>query len=159
MILYGLMIIEMKDNKLGFTLVEVIFAIIILSSSLVVLLGLMSSSVSKSLRDRNQLYAMLIARNILSALEMEETINDQNTTDTAYQLLKSLNGFAREEPDERELYNGMDAELIVEDWETPAELMDQLQSTNTILKKIYLRVFWGVTQDDELEVVYFVPNK
>ena len=159
MILNGLMIIEMKDNKLGFTLVEVIFAIIILSSSLVVLLGLMSSSVSKSLRDRNQLYAMLIARNILSALEMEETINDQNTTDTAYQLLKSLNGFAREEPDERELYNGMDAELIVEDWETPAELMDQLQSTNTILKKIYLRVFWGVTQDDELEVVYFVPNK
>lgn len=145
-------------NK-AFTLIEVIFAIVILSSSLVVLLGLQSSVISKSLRDRNQTYAMLIGRNILAALEMEKEIEEQDTTETAYQLLKDLDGIDKDDPEEQELYNGMYVNLKVEEWENPPEVTEKIDLLKPLLKRIYMRVFWGETPEDQMEIVYFRENE
>lgn len=151
-----------KINKSGFTLVEVIFAIVILTSSLVVLLGLQSSAIDKALRDRNQLDAMLLARSLLSALELEfkEKPPESSSVDSSViQLLQDHNAVPPEDIAELEGFADFKAELRIEDWQTPPQLAEQIQTDKALMKKLYLRVYWSDLPDDQVDVVYFFPAK
>lgn len=148
-----------KVKLSGFTLIEVIFAIVILSGSLIVLLGLQSSAIDKALRDRNQLDAMLLARNILAALEIQEDIIDNSVQGSALQLIKDFNAVPAEDYEELERFSDFQADLQIEDWQTPAELAEQISDAGPLMKKLYLKIFWSDLPDDQIEIVYFVPAK
>lgn len=146
-----------KGKNEGFTLIEVIFAIIILASSLTVLLGLQSAAVSKGLRDRNQLQAMLLAKNILAAIEIKPEVDETNTTETVARLLEDFNAVPSLDDTEKESYNGMYAKLVIEEWQNPDILTDKVNEN--VLKRVYLKIFWGDFPEDQMEIVYFIPNK
>lgn len=144
-----------KQEK-GFTLAEVIIAILILAGSLAVLLTLQSASVKKALRDRNQMHAMLLARSIFSSLEIQENLYDLDREDSVRNILEDYNAV----PDVEDLkdLDRLSAHLKVEEWENPEMLADLNLGAN-LLRRVYLKIFWGETPDDQLEVVYFIPNQ
>ena len=142
----------------AFTLVEVIFAIVILAGSLVILLGLQSAAVSKALRDRNQLQAMMAARHILAAIEIQDDSEPRTETDTVYRLLQNLNALPYQDSELQTLYNLMNAELTIQEWPNPEQLA-LLSPEQNLLKRVLLKIFWGESPDDQLEIVYFIPNQ
>lgn len=82
---------NLKKKSLGFTLMEVTIAVVILSSALVTLLGLQSSILKRALRDEEKQQAMLVARTILSAIEVRnKDIEVQDGVSTVQQLLGKL---------------------------------------------------------------------
>lgn len=143
-------------SQKGFTLIEITIAILILAVSLVTLLGLQSSAVQESLRTRNKQKAMLLARQIMAAIENdEEPPETQNVTGRAYDILKKFAPFEK-------LGSGKDLEMksesgadfetqfTVEDWKIP-------KLPEKALRRVYLKVSWSPSPADSLEVVYFVP--
>ena len=144
----------------GFTLVEVVIAILVLAGSLVVLLGLQSSAVTKALRDRNQLQAMLAARHIFAAVEVFQQFDDRDDTLPVYQLLRDLEALPDfgDSAEEEQLYAGMEARIQISEWENP-EALAPLGADINLLKRIYLQIFWGESPDDQLEIVYFIANE
>ena len=58
-----------RRRSSGFTLIEVVFAVLILAGSLVVLLGLQTSSLQLTGRGKMTQQAMLYARRILAPIE------------------------------------------------------------------------------------------
>ena len=149
-----------KKSQRGFTLVEVVIAILVLAGSLVVLLGLQSASVTKALRDRNQLQAMLAARHVFAAVEVFQEFNDRDDTLPVYQLLKDLGALPDigDSAEEEELYSGMEANIQISEWENP-EALAPLGADINLLKRIYLKILWGESPDDQLEIVYFIANE
>ncbi|NLF26237.1 MAG: hypothetical protein GX589_11355 [Deltaproteobacteria bacterium] len=144
----------------AFTLIEVTIALLVLASSLVVLLGLQTSSVQRSLRDRAQQEAMLAARSILSAIEINSTdLEAQDTTDSAAELLRKLTK-AHSAPQTELLPDKYQANLRVEDLEIPVPNTDPKFAENMIgLKQVLLTIFWGERPDQELRVVFLVPSE
>ena len=149
-----------KKSQRGFTLVEVVIAILVLAGSLVVLLGLQSASVTKALRDRNQLQAMLAARHVFAAVEVFQEFNDRDDTLPVYQLLQDLGALPDigDSAEEEELYSGMEANIQISEWENP-EALAPLGADINLLKRIYLKILWGESPDDQLEIVYFIANE
>lgn len=152
--------ISAREHKKGFTLVEVVIAILILAGSLVVLLGLQSASVTKALRDRNQLQAMLAAKHIFAAVEVFQQFDDRDDTLPVYQLLKDLDALpdVGDSAEEEELYARMEARIQIGEWENP-EALAPLGADKNLLKRIYLQIFWGESPDDQMEIVYFIANE
>lgn len=151
-------------NQAAFTLMEVVIAVVILASALVTLLGLQSSIITRTLRDEEKQQAMLVARGILSAIEVHlDKLEIQDRTVTAEELLKDLAGSEvidrdkdSEEHDDR--FNFM-AHLKVEPWGIP-------NVGDNIMKKIHLSVFSESTANESssgeyaesFETLFFVPN-
>ena len=88
----GLMTGKRKHKpESGFTLMEVTIAVLILSTALVTLLGLQSSILARALKDEEKQQAMLIARTILSAIEIHsDEIDAQDSTSSVDDLLQKL---------------------------------------------------------------------
>lgn len=63
-------VVPAASREAGFTLIEITISIVILATALTILLGLQSSSVQRAVYDRNAQQAMLIAREILSAIDI-----------------------------------------------------------------------------------------
>jgi prepilin-type N-terminal cleavage/methylation domain-containing protein len=84
-----------RPTNSGFTLIEIIIAVLILASSLMILLGLQSATVRRAIQDRETQQAMLVAREIMS---MIETVKDpaliQDASGTAEEVIKSVSGGA-----------------------------------------------------------------
>ena len=151
----------LKNNNFqtGFTLIEVIVSIIILSGSLIVLLGLQSAAVSKALRDRTQLQAMMAARHILAAIETQGESEPRTQTETVYRMLEDLNALPYADEELQELYNNMNVDLEIAEWPNPPELAAFSELNQNLMSRVLLRVFWGEFPDDQLEIVYFIPNQ
>lgn len=143
---------ETTHSEKGFTIIEIVFAIVLLAGSLVVIIGLQTSVIQKALRDRNQERAALIARSVMTAIEDDPDLVDLGEqTVLAAKLLKD---YGIIEPDKEEQLSEVPDEvqvtLKVEDVEVPIPLADPVA-----LRRVYLRVFWDETPDDQLELVYF----
>ncbi len=147
-----------RNCQSGLTLLEVAFAILILGTSFVVLLGLQSASVSSSLRIKNSQQAMLIARRILSAVEAMDTspgISEQSGS--AFEILRSLEELA----EDRVRIEALSAEEILKSFNVFFSVTDlalPLMEGNT-LKKIYLKVSWGDSRPESIELVYLIPEE
>lgn len=139
-------------RSLGFTLLEVALAVLILSASLVIMLGLQSSSMRRSYEDRRRQEAMLLARQVLAALESrKEPLPAFTTTGTVEDILREAyddSNAVDRDPDPQRLF---EATLAVEDFGIP-------DVDDKALKRVYLNMAWGRGPFDSIEVYYFIPN-
>jgi len=139
----------------GFTLIEVIMAIIILSGALVVLLGLQSSVVNQTIRDRTEEKAMLLARRILASLESSNVpIAIGTNLEDGYQVLEDLEvvgGRNDMTKDEMESLKSFQVERTVSYWGIP-------NIDEHAMRQIVLRIRWSDAPEDLFEAVYYVPN-
>ncbi len=147
-----------KGTNFGFTLMEVTIAVLILSSALVTLLGLQSSILKRALRDEEKQHAMLIARTILSAIEIKnQDIETQDTTSSVDQLLDKLQLNIKDDGNEENIKK--------------FEFMARLKVENVgiknigenLMKSISLTIYSQQAQlinevpEDAFEVVYLIP--
>ncbi len=139
-----------ESNVKGFTIFEVILAILVLAMGLVTLFGLNSSIMSANLTNTNRYQATLYARSIMTALETK-SIDFQATTinDTAYNILQTILG--QTPPIEPELMEGYSAELRFQPWKIAGIDYDNLQLTE-------LTVYWGPRKDQSVQVSLVMPK-
>ena len=133
---------------------ELTLAIVILASALVVLLGLQSSVISRTVDDTQRKHAMMYARQILSAVEARESRGltleiqqESGSVDEILSLLLETTTRSGGDPDIRDRYQ---VDLIVEPWSVPG-LGEQ------ILKRVVVIVFWGSSQQEQLSVFFLIP--
>lgn len=141
------------SSQAGFTLMEVTIAVVILAASLVTLLGLQSSIIRLTLRDDERQHSMLLARSILSAMEVHlDEVEPQDRTATAEEVLKGLNITPPEDfQSTKESLFKLSVHIVVDNWSIP-------KVGDDIMKRIRLSIFSDSTPDDAFEVLYFVPN-
>lgn len=141
-----------KSNESGFTLLEVTIAVVILSMSLITLLGLEGSVVQQTVRDRQRQEALLVGRRILAALEVSEEPPVPGTqTMRAGELLKSLLNV--EEDKRRDPSLDMPVTMKVDFWKLPG-----VENPEAV-KKVVLTIEFGPSELDTLDVVYFMPEQ
>ena len=139
----------------GFTLVEIMIAIVILATSLTVILGLQSAIMKRSIDDKSRLTAMLFARRILASLEASiDEIPFGVTNETVYEMLDLDNNRSgdtdSEEDSETALARTMLAELNVEPFGLP--------NNEEALKRITLSINWTDNPFDSIQIYYFTAN-
>lgn len=141
-----------RDQERGFTLIEMIFAVLLFAGSLTVLLGVQSSAVNRTLEDRARQQAMLTARELLAALEAREELpQDGVIVGTPQEVLRTLLDSADGEIRlEEEQANPLEARLSVEPWGLPGIDAE-------VVKRILVEVRWGPESRDAVLVTYFAP--
>ena len=144
----------------GFTLVEVLVAILLFAACATSTIGLQSALINRAIKNRNEREAMLIARSILSIVEVfPENLPDKNNNRSAYDLLQNLNGVDGLDDDDAEILKSYSAELFIEDQDIPIVSRDLSQADTAILKKIRLIIAWGNNDDEKFETVYYAQNE
>ncbi len=144
-----------RPTNRGFTLIEVIIAVMILAFSLTTLLGLQSSSTDQAIRTRNKQQAMLMARKIMSSVELQGSlIKPMKLSADANQVLER---FLMADPSEKKKKSEktvaglpLNADIAIEFWN-----MEGLPEKSVL--KIALVVSWSPNPADSVEVLYFVP--
>lgn len=141
----------LKGQSDGFTLIEIAFAVLMLAGSLTVLLGLQSSSIQRAVHDRNMQQAMLVARQILTAVELRTDALDpgEETGPPARIIKKIIPSYV---DDERKIdpTGQFTATLAIRNWKLPNFDVE-------VAKRITLTVSWSSSPLDVLTVEYFVP--
>jgi len=141
----------------GFTLIEVVFALVILGASLVVLLGLQSSLITRTLRDESQEQALLLTRRLLAPLEAglssTNTVEITGTFQEVYSKImppgvsaqnsKSIEGAA----DPNDSFN---ITYSIADWKIANIDAD-------VMRKVSVIVSWGKATADRTTTNYFIP--
>lgn len=144
-----------RDQLAGFTLAEVTIAILVLSSAVIVMISLQSASVDSAFRDERRQKALLAARAVFAALEIQE--NPPEDIDTQGALVDIL---SKREPldaltdwNERDELKPFKAHLMIKNWPLPLK-----DIRNDAVKQVRLRVFWSNSPADAIELVYFIPK-
>lgn len=142
--------VALKNREIGFTLIEVTFAVLILASSLVTLLGLQSSVLQQAVRDKNKERALLIGRRILSVFESSSDMIEPR--EVQGDISKIVNDFALPDGDEVTKLQQLNytGKLSISEWGIP-------NLDPRAMKRIALTISWGASSLDSLELVYFVP--
>lgn len=143
------------NTQRGFTLIEIIIAVMILAFSLTALLGLQSSATDQAIRTRNKQQAMLMARKIMSAIELQGAIvqNTKIEAPAAQVLQKFLVQDPQETKKEKTAASTelpLTANLTIEYW--PVEGLPEKS-----IQKVSLSLFWSSNPADTIDVVYFIP--
>ena len=141
-------------NSAGFTLIEIIIAVMILAVSLTTLLGLQSSATQTAIQTRNKQEAILTSRAIMSAIEYAGgVIKNQSTKGSASDVaLRFLSQEATAPIVAQEKRIPLTAALTIEDWP-----MEGLPANS--LKKVTLTIGWGPKPEDSVTTYYFVAAK
>ena len=136
----------------GFTLIEIILAIMLLAAGLSVILGLQSSAVDQTIRDRNKEFALLAGRRILSTIESGdgdiEILDKDEPMDKLLQSFGALDRNSKEEDLVR--LAEFQGHIKVEKWGIPEVNPDAM-------KKILLDISWSPSPRDMVQLIYFVP--
>lgn len=143
-----------KINKAGFSIIELVFAVVILAGGLTVLLGLQSAATTSALRDRNQQQAMLIARSIMSALELNSDLSDSQFNGSAEDTLLKYKQPISEAEDYQEFVRNTTVNLRIASVEVP--IVSKLPVMPIKMFRISLVLSWGKSPDDELEIIYYI---
>jgi prepilin-type N-terminal cleavage/methylation domain-containing protein len=138
----------------GFTLIEIIIAVMILAVSLITLLGMQSAATQTAIKTRNKQEAMLAARSILAGIEYAgNTIKNRSINGSASDIAKLfLNDEAVAPIIAQEKRIPLTANLVIEYWP-----MADLPSN--AVQRITLTVGWGSAPDDNLMTYYFIAAK
>jgi prepilin-type N-terminal cleavage/methylation domain-containing protein len=144
-----------KRSHRGFTLIEVILAVVLLGMSLTVILGLQGAAVQQTVRDRERELALLHGRTILAYIESHESrIEPLREELPLVELLSKYGGNADSmqlSPDERTRLEGVTAKLEV-------TLINLPEPQNAVLKKVILDISWGASPLDSVSLTYFLPS-
>ena len=140
-----------KRPQLGFTILEIIIAVMILAASLTTLLSLQTSAMSQALRTRNALEAMLASRAIMAGVEFAaDELNEQKREGTVVDVARF---FLKEEAlaplIAKQSSVPLNAALIIEPWNLP-----KLEE-NTLLR-LTLEVSWSPAPQDKIVTYYFL---
>jgi len=137
----------------GISLIEVTFAVLILTGSFVVLLGLQSLAVDREVTDYNRQRAMLIARRIMTQIETRtEGLEPENRKGSALDVLEFISGLQPYTPEEEQrILQGFEANLNIEELALPG-------FEDKSLLQITLDITWSSSPLDRLNLVYFVPK-
>lgn len=146
-----------QPNQAGFTIVEIIAAVVILGMSLTTLIGIQSNYLDAYLRDDARTKASLYGQYILTMLEVEpEPPQAGKKSGKLSSYLDSLNYFDK----------NLSKESVpeIEDWEYTLESSDFMpfgEQTEASLRKVVLSISWGETIMDEFKIIYYmkVPAK
>jgi prepilin-type N-terminal cleavage/methylation domain-containing protein len=140
--------------KGGFTLLELLFAVVILAAAMLPMYGLQSTALDRVLRSENELQATLIARQILSFIEgSEDKLRSTNARLTALETLRTVASGAKGvtyQPTNEELLNQYYVSFVIEPW--TIELLG-----NTALFRLLLEVSWSDNPRDRLQFTYLFP--
>jgi len=141
------------NGQRGFTLVEVVIALVILGGSLVVLLGLQSSLITRTLRDETQERASLLTRQLLAPLEAglssTDTIDTSGTFQEVYaRVTKDLaQPSDLDSTDNNAMFR---VSYTIVPWKI--EGFD-----DDLMHKVTVIVSWGENPSDRTITNYFVP--
>ena len=142
-----------RTAEYGLTMIEVIFAIILFAGAMIVLLGLQSSNLSRTREDRNKVRAMLAAREILSAIEIQDEPLDPGTKDGSVDdLFEGLIAKPPQTDDSKNSHEGLIASLEISNVALP-------DIGETALQKVVITIFWGNGPFDLFKTTFFTPGK
>ena len=153
--------VKAQITECAFTLIEVTIAVLILASGLLVVLGMQSSIIERTLRDRSALRAMLVARTILSTLEIRHqplTIGEeQGSVDD---ILKKFAIPDNDDPNKVSTTSSskFNSELLASLKIEYQPLADKDQVEEHALKRLTLNIAWGDLPIQSLTVVSYIPN-
>jgi type II secretory pathway pseudopilin PulG len=139
-----------SEEDAGLTLIEITFAVLILAGSLVVLLGLQTSSLQRANRDKLSQQAMLKARRLIAPLESTNQAL-QNTTyeGTFVEVLKQIAPYDVDSRDQNSA-DPFTVRVEVKDWALP-EIGDK------VMKQVEVVLAWSDSANDRLILRYFIP--
>ena len=138
-------------SQSGFTLIEITFAILILAGSLIILLGLQSSIIQRTVRDQDKLQAMLIARRIMAGIETTALpVDNQDQEEPVSDLIDYIEEGQEQSQLSRENLQRFYARLTVNDWGLP-------RVEEQVLQRVELTVSWSDLPEDSVHLVYFIP--
>jgi prepilin-type N-terminal cleavage/methylation domain-containing protein len=139
----------------GFTFIEVVIALAVMASAAGIIIGMQGAALRRTVRDSNAQQAMLAARRIMASIE---AVNPKNFTVQSQEnqpvsaILQTLGVSSLGDKDEVAAMSMLSASLLVEDLPIP------LLEKEALMRKIILKVFWGQSLDESLEVVYLQPD-
>ena len=140
-----------SELQRGFTLVEVIFALIVLGGSLVVLLGLQSSLISRTLRDETQEHAILLTRQLLAPLEVGLSPTEPvDVTGT----FRDVYGKVVKDGATLPTLSAQDDEFTVTYTIAPWKIAG---IDADVMRKVTVTVSWGTQLADKTSTNYFFP--
>lgn len=145
----------MKDkSQTGFTLIEIIIAVMILAISLTTLLGLQSASMNQAVRTRNAQEAMLAARTIMSGIEYAGgSLKNREFKGTVTEVAKNfIIGDVFKPLEAKQQIIPLQAFVKIEYWPVKGLPDDAMQ-------KITLTVSWSSATTDQVTIYYFQPSK
>ena len=147
----------MKNNKSGFTLLEIMIAVMILAFSLTTLIGLQTSAVTQTLFTQKKYKAMLASRRIMAAIELSpdllEPMEETGPIKQIEGLFPSLQKLSKDKND----FDDLLVKLKVEKVSINEILPEELQTKEPKLHKIVLTVGWGDSPGSQLTTVYYAP--
>lgn len=142
----------MKRER-GFTLLEITIAVALLAVSLVTLLGLEAQITQQTVTDRDRQRALLVARRILSAVEASEDPVEPGVKEaSAREILQYFLASEDDRSSRRDTSLDLPVRLETDYFKIPGIENDKA------LKKSRLTVFWGPSEHDSLDVVFFTPD-
>ena len=139
----------------GFTLVEVMIALMILVSDGSIMIGLQSAAVSRTLRDKQAQHAMLAARTIMAMIEQsgdQLPLSNQEGT-PLLAVLQQLELPAPTSDEQRALYESLRVFLNIQPWDLPFQNM-----TSNAMQKLSLGIAWSERPQDRFLVEYLIPS-
>ena len=131
-------------NK-GFTLLEIMIAVLILSVSMIVLLGLQASVLTQEKRDSERQEAISVAKQILAAIELypERLKSGSQPANELLNFLSPNSPAAKESV----LFSDLEVEMI--------SLPD---FPDKDLERISLTISWGSSELDKVNFIYVRPD-
>lgn len=143
-----------RYSRNGFTLIEVVIAVVILAAALITILGLQSSIMRRTLRDEGRQQAMLLSRSMLAAIENNiDAIDVQDKTLPANELLDTLliNAPSRLEQEKKPLFEFL-AHISVEMWGIP-------NFKDDAMRRVRINIFTEDLPEDSFDITFFIPNE
>jgi len=142
-----------SHNQSGFTFIEVMVALIILASAAGILIGLQSSAIARTIRDKNAQHAMLLGRRIMASVEAmgpQGLVGDFEGEPALNALQKWTIPEPTEDSDKKALAPFY-VSLTSEDLVLPLPNISQ-----DPMKKMLLRISWGKEVDETFIIMYLM---
>ncbi len=144
-----------RNHQFGFSFIELVIALALFAVAAAVIVGLESSSIDRTLRDRNAQQAMLVTRRVMASIEAAGSrldIADQEDQ-PVIEVLRALGVPDPEEKGADPALANFRVSLRVADWDLPFENIQ-----NPAMRKVSLRVAWGAGQGESFKLDYLFPR-
>lgn len=142
-----------SHTQAGFTFIEVMVALIIMASASGILVGMQSSAIARTIRDKNAQQGMLLGRRIMASIEAlgPQGIVGNFDGDPA---ISALQKWSIPDPTD-EIEKSALAPFVVSF--ASEDLVVPLPNTGQDpMKKMLLRITWGKEIDESFTIIYLM---
>jgi prepilin-type N-terminal cleavage/methylation domain-containing protein len=141
-------------SERGFTILEVLVAVVVLAAAILPILGVQSAALERVIRNEQEQKAVLIARQVLSFIEgSEQVLGTSRAEKSALELLQELASGAKGveyDPVNKVQLRQFNALFVVEPWSI--EMLG-----DTTLLRVVLEISWSEAPRDRIQIAYLVP--